>query len=72
LKAQRVCPTLKPGKTLALSKWLTLNEEVACKKLVKCSMVREPKNLGKSAYKTSCKWEKQIRKIALVGEMEGV
>jgi len=49
-----------------------LNEAVACKKLVKCSNVTELRNLGKSIHKVSYKWEKQIRKITLVGEMEGV
>jgi hypothetical protein len=72
LKAPQVCPTLKPRKTLKLSKWLTLNGELARKKLVKCSKVTELRKLGKSVYKESCKWEKQIRKIALVGEMGGV
>lgn len=49
-----------------------LNEEVACKKLVNCSMVTELRNVRKFVYKASCKWEKETRKIPVGGDGRSV
>jgi hypothetical protein len=54
------------------SRWLMLNEEVACKKLVNCSMVTELRNVRKFVYKASCKWEKETRKIPVGGDGRSV
>jgi hypothetical protein len=41
------------------SKWLNINEDVACKRIITCTNVAELRNrpVGKQLYEIRCKWE---------------
>ena len=43
-------------------KWLSVNEEVAHKKIISCTKVTELKNLGKFLYKLKCRLVNQVKK----------
>jgi hypothetical protein len=46
-------------------KWLTINGEIACKKIINCTNTLEIRNLGSHLYKIKCKWENRIKELQL-------
>jgi hypothetical protein len=44
-------------------KWLTVNDEVAYKRIINCTNVGELRHIGKLLYKIRCKWENKISNI---------
>jgi hypothetical protein len=43
------------------SKWLSINEELACRKIISCTNLNKIQSLGKYLFKTKCKWENNVR-----------
>ena len=47
------------GKVVLNDKHVHINEETAHKKITSGTKITELRNVGKSLYKTKCKWENQ-------------
>jgi hypothetical protein len=50
----------KWGEQLLSIKWLIVNEGVAYKRIINCTIAVELRNKGKYLYKIRCKWENKI------------
>jgi hypothetical protein len=52
------CPeTKKWREELVCSKWVDINEDIACRKIISCTNVTKIKTTAKYLFKTKCKWE---------------
>jgi hypothetical protein len=43
------------------NKWLIINEDIACRKIISCKNVTGIKTIGKFLFKTKCKWETKVK-----------
>jgi hypothetical protein len=60
------CPeTRRLREHLLGMKWLTINEEIAYKKIISCTNTLEIRNTGSYLYKFKRKWENRIKKLQL-------
>jgi hypothetical protein len=60
------CPETRRLREHVLSrKWLTINEEIAYKKIISCTNTLEIRNAGSYLYKFKCKSENRIKKLQL-------
>jgi hypothetical protein len=60
------CPeTSKLREHLLSRKWLTVKEEIACKKIISCTSTLEIRNIRSYLYKIRCKWENRIKEFQL-------
>jgi hypothetical protein len=46
-------------------KWLTVDKEVAYKRVINCNNAIELRNIGKSLHKILCKWKNKISNTPL-------
>jgi hypothetical protein len=43
------------------SKWLNINEDIAYRKIINCTIVTKINTTAKYLFKTKCKWETKVR-----------
>jgi hypothetical protein len=59
------CPEMRKLREHPVSrKWLTVNEEIACRK-INCTNTLEIRNIGSYLFKIRCRWEKRIKELEL-------
>jgi hypothetical protein len=60
------CPKTKNWRTEMLSKrWLDVNEEVACRKVLSCTNKMMVKNMVTFFFRVQCKWERKVKKTGI-------
>jgi hypothetical protein len=56
------CPETKKWREECVSSnWLSINEDLAYRKIISCTNANKIKSLGKYLFKTKCKWKNKIR-----------
>jgi hypothetical protein len=59
-------PETKNWRTEMLSKrWLDVNEEVAYRKMLRCTNKMMVKNMGKFLFRVQFKWERKVKKTGI-------
>jgi hypothetical protein len=61
--------TKKWRETCFSSKWLNVNEDVACRRIINFTNVPELRSTGKYLYKIRCKWKNEISNTLLESYM---
>jgi hypothetical protein len=60
------CPETKDWKMEMLRKrWLDINEEIAYRKVLRCTKKMMVKNIGKLLFMVKCKWEGKVKNLGI-------